>query len=111
MNTPAGICGNEDCGQMSAWFVFSSMGFYPVDPICGKYEIGTPIFPEVKIHLANGKTFTVLAPTTSRENIYIQSVKMNGRPYDKSYITHEQIMNGDTLEFEMGNQAGPAWYK
>lgn len=109
--TPAGLCGNEDCGQMSAWFVFSSMGFYPVDPICGKYEIGTPIFPEVKIHLANGKTFTVLAPTTSRENIYIQSVKMNGRPYDKSYITHEQIMNGDTLEFEMGNRAGSAWYK
>ena len=111
LNAPDGICGNEDCGQMSAWFVFSSMGFYPVDPISGKYEIGTPIFPEVKMHLANGKAFTVLAPDVSRENIYIQSVKLNGRPYDKSYITHEQIMNGDTLEFEMGNQPGPVWYK
>lgn len=109
-NAPDGICGNEDCGQMSAWFVFSSMGFYPVDPISGKYEIGTPIFPEVKMHLANGKTFAVLAPAVSRENIYIQSVKLNGRPYDKSYITHEQIMNGDTLEFEMGNRPGPVWY-
>ena len=111
LNAPDGICGNEDCGQMSAWFVFSSMGFYPVDPVSGKYEIGTPIFPEVKMHLANGKAFTVLAPDVSRENIYIQSVKLNGRPYDKSYITHEQIMNGDTLEFEMGNQPGPVWYK
>ena len=109
-NAPDGICGNEDCGQMSAWFVFSSMGFYPVDPISGKYEIGTPIFPEVKMHLANGKTFVVLAPAVSRENIYVQSVKLNGRPYDKSYITHEQIMNGDTLEFEMGNRPGPVWY-
>ena len=109
-NAPDGICGNEDCGQMSAWFVFSSMGFYPVDPISGKYEIGTPIFPEVKMHLANGKTFAVLAPAVSRENIYVQSVKLNGRPYDKSYITHEQIMNGDTLEFEMGNRPGPVWY-
>ena len=79
-NAPDGICGNEDCGQMSAWFVFSSMGFYPVDPISGKYEIGTPIFPEVKMHLANGKTFVVLAPAVSRENIYVQSVKLNGRP-------------------------------
>ena len=111
LNAPDGICGNEDCGQMSAWFVFSSMGFYPVDPVSGKYEIGTPIFPEVKMHLANGKAFTILAPDVSRENIYIQSVKLNGRPYDKSYITHEQIMNGDTLEFEMGNQPGPVWYK
>ena len=110
LNTPDGICGNEDCGQMSAWFVFSAMGFYPVDPISGKYEIGTPIFPEVKMHLANGKTFVVLAPAVSRENIYVQSVKLNGRSYDKSYITHEQIMNGDTLEFEMGNRPGPVWY-
>lgn len=110
-NAPGGICGNEDCGQMSAWYVFSAMGFYPVDPVNSKYEIGTPLFSEVKMRLNNGKTFTVLAPATSRENIYIQSVKLNGKPYDKSYITHEQIMNGDTLEFEMGNKPGPVWYK
>ena len=111
LNTPAGLCGNEDCGQMSAWYVFSAMGFYPVDPVSGKYEIGTPLFPEMKMQLSNGNAFTVLAPAVSRENIYIQSVKLDGKPYDKSYITHEQIMGGATLEFEMGNTPGPVWYK
>ena len=110
LNAPDGICGNEDCGQMSAWFVFSAMGFYPVDPISGQYEIGSPLFPEVKMHVGNGKIFTVLAPEVSAENIYIQSVKLNGQPYDKSYITHEQIMSGATLEFVMGSQPGPVWY-
>lgn len=110
-NKPDGIIGNEDCGQMSAWFVFSTMGFYPVDPVSGQYEIGTPLFPEVKMHLADGKAFTILAPGVNAENIYIQSVKLNGQPYDKSYITHEQIMSGATLEFEMGSQPGPVWYK
>ena len=110
-NTPAGLCGNEDCGQMSAWYVFSAMGFYPVDPISGKYEIGTPMYPEMKMHLANGKIFTILAPAVSKENIYIQSVKLDGKPYDKSYITHEQIMNGSIFEFEMGNKPGKVWYE
>lgn len=110
-NTPAGLCGNEDCGQMSAWYVFCAMGFYPVDPISGKYEIGTPMYPEMKMHLANGKTFTILAPAVSKENIYIQSVKLDGKPYDKSYITHEQIMNGSIFEFEMGNKPGKVWYE
>lgn len=110
-NTPAGLCGNEDCGQMSAWYVFSAMGFYPVDPISGKYEIGTPMYPEMKMYLANGKTFTILAPAVSKENIYIQSVKLDGKPYDKSYITHEQIMNGSIFEFEMGNKPGKVWYE
>lgn len=110
-NTPAGLCGNEDCGQMSAWYVFSAMGFYPVNPVSGIYEIGTPLFPKAELHLSNGKTFTVVANGVSRENIYIQSVKLNGQPYNKSYITHEQIMNGSTLEFEMGNTPGTAWYE
>lgn len=110
-NSPAGLYGNEDCGQMSAWYVFSAMGFYPVDPVSGKYEIGTPLFPEMQMHLSNGNTFTVLAPTVSKENIYIQAVKFDGKPYSKSYITHEQIMEGATLEFEMGNTPGPVWYK
>ncbi len=110
-NSPAGLCGNEDCGQMSAWYVFSAMGFYPVDPVSGKYEIGTPLFPEMQMHLSNGNTFTVLAPTVSKENIYIQAVNFDGKPYSKSYITHEQIMEGATLEFEMGNTPGPVWYK
>ena len=109
-NAPAGLCGNEDCGQMSAWYVFSAMGIYPVDPVSGEYEIGTPLFPETRVNLANDKTFTILAPNVSRENIYIQSVKVNGKPYDKSYITHQQIMDGATVEFEMGNQPGEIWY-
>ena len=82
-------------------YVFSAMGFYPVNPVSGKYEIGTPLFPEMKLHLANGKTFTVLAPKVSKENIYIQSIKVDGQPYDKTYLTHEQIINGATVEFEM----------
>jgi predicted alpha-1,2-mannosidase len=109
-NAPDGICGNEDCGQMSAWYVFSAMGFYPVDPVSGKYEIGTPLFQEVRMKLQNGKTFTILAPKADRKNIYIQSVKLNGTPLKTSYITHEQIMNGSTLLFEMGDKPGPAWY-
>lgn len=109
-NAPAGLCGNEDCGQMSAWYVFSAMGFYPVNPVSGEYEIGTPLFPEMRLHLKNGKTFTVLAPNVSRENIYIQSVKVNGQSYDKSYLTHQQIMDGAIVEFEMGNQPGEIWY-
>lgn len=110
LNTPAGLCGNEDCGQMSAWYVMSAMGFYPVNPASEQYEIGSPLFKKSALHLANGKTFTILAPEASREHIYIQSVKLNGKPYDKSYITHEQIMNGDTFEFEMGNKPGKVWY-
>ena len=109
-NAPAGLCGNEDCGQMSAWYVFSAMGFYPVNPVSGEYEIGTPLFPEMRLNLDNGKTFTVLAPNVSRENIYIQSMKVNGQPYDKSYITHQQIMEGATVEFVMGSQPGEIWY-
>ncbi len=110
-NTPDGICGNEDCGQMSSWYVFSAMGFYPVDPISGQYEIGSPIFPEVKMYLANGKIFVVRAENVSDENIYIQSVTVNGQPYNKSYITHEMIMQGDTIHFVMGNKPGPVWYE
>lgn len=110
-NMPDGICGNEDCGQMSSWYVFSAMGFYSVDPISGQYEIGSPIFPEVKMYLANGKTFVVRAENVSDENIYIQSVTVNGQPYSKSYITHEMIMQGDTIHFVMGNKPGPVWYE
>ena len=103
-NTPAGLCGNEDCGQMSAWYVFSAMGFYPVDPVSGRYEIGTPLYPEVKMHLPGGKIFTVLAPAVSRTNCYIRSMKLNGKRYNESHITYEQIMNGGVLEFEMGDK-------
>lgn len=110
-STSSGYAGNDDCGQMSAWYVFSAMGFYPVNPVSGEYEIGTPLFPEMRMHLDNGKTFTVLAPAVNRENIYIRSVKLNGKPYDKSYITHQQIMDGATVEFEMSSEPGEIWYR
>ena len=99
--TPAGLCGNEDCGQMSAWFVFSAMGFYPVNPVIGQYELGTPLFKSMDLKLSNGKTFRVTAPALSKENIYIKSAKLNGEPYNETYITHEQIMSGAHLELEM----------
>lgn len=110
LNTPAGLCGNEDCGQTSAWYVFSAMGLYPINPVSLQYEIGTPQFPEVRMHLENGKTFTVKANNVSKENIYVQSVKLNGKPLDKSYITHQQMMEGATLELEMGAQPAGPWY-
>ena len=102
-DSPAGLCGNEDCGQMSAWYVFSAMGFYPMNPASQTYEIGTPIVKSAKINLSNGKSFTIFAPEVSKENIYIQNILLNGEPYNRNYITHEQIMSGATITFEMGN--------
>lgn len=100
-NAPDGLCGNEDCGQMSAWYVFSAMGFYPVNPVSCEYEIGTPLFPELCLHLPGDKTFKVLAKGVSREKCYVKSVKLNGQPLQRSFITHEEIMKGGVLEFEM----------
>ena len=96
---------------MSAWYVFSALGFYPVDPASGRYEIGSPLFPEARLHLDNGKVFTVRAQGVDAEHPYIQSVKWNGKPYDKSYITHEQILSGGTLECKMGDEPGKVWYR
>lgn len=109
-NSPDGLCGNEDCGQMSAWYVFSALGFYPVNPVSGEYEIGVPLFEKAEINLSNGKTFTIKANGLNKENRYIRGIKLNGQPYDKSYITHEQIMSGATLEMEMGSEPGYCWY-
>ena len=102
-NEPAGLCGNEDCGQMSAWYVFSAMGFYPLNPVDGTYEIGTPLFKNVKLNLNNGKTFSITAHNLNKENIYIQSIKLDGEPYTHTYLTHQQIMDGAHFEFEMSN--------
>ncbi|MDO4196332.1 MAG: GH92 family glycosyl hydrolase [Prevotellaceae bacterium] len=101
LNTPAGLCGNEDCGQTSAWYVFSAMGLYPVNPVSCEYEIGSPIFPEVRMHLENGKTFTVKANNVSAEHIYVKSATLNGKPLDRTFITHDEILAGGTLELEM----------
>ena len=109
-NKPDGIIGNEDCGQMSAWYVFSAMGFYPVNPVSGEYEIGKPKFKKVELQLANGKVFTVVAKNLDKENRYIRAVKLNGKDYHQSFITHGQILSGATLELEMCNESGHIWY-
>ena len=100
-----GLPGNEDCGQMSAWYVFSAMGFYPVNPADGKYAIGSPVFKRVTINLPNGKQFVVKAHHVSGENEYIQSSRLNGKTYSRSYITHADITNGGQLAFVMGKSA------
>ena len=100
-NNPSGLCGNEDCGQMSAWYVFSAMGFYPVNPVSGEYHLGTPLFDKLSLNLPEGKTFTVLAPGVSRENCYVKSVTLNGKPLDGTIIRHADILQGGTLQFEM----------
>lgn len=106
-NAPDGLIGNEDCGQMSAWFILSAMGFYQVAPSIPKYDIGTPLFKEAKIHLENGKTFTVKAPNVSDKNFYVASVKLNGKDYNKTFFNHSDIKNGGVLEFEMSeNELG-----
>jgi predicted alpha-1,2-mannosidase len=102
-NSPEGLCGNEDCGQMSAWYVFSALGFYPVNPSDLKYQFGSPIVQGAKLEVAPGKYFTVSAPLASKTNKYIQKVSLNGKDLDRSYITHQEIMEGGLLEFVMGN--------
>ncbi len=100
---PDGLCGNEDCGQMSAWYVLSSMGMYPVNPANGAYVFGSPLFDKAEIGLSGGKYFTFIAENNSKENLYIQSITLNGEPYTKSFITHQQILEGGELVFTMGN--------
>ena len=102
LNKPDGLCGNDDCGQMSAWYIFSAMGFYPVNPVGGVYVLGAPQVPEVSIALPNGKTFTVTAVELSKKNKYVQKISLNGKPYDKTSINHQDIMNGGNLVFVMG---------
>jgi predicted alpha-1,2-mannosidase len=108
-NTPHGLCGNEDCGQMSAWYVFSAMGFYPVNPASGEYVLGSPLFDQVVLSLPGNKTFTVVARNNSAADKYIESARLNGKRYDKSYITHADIMQGGVLELVMGDKPGSAW--
>lgn len=101
-NQRDGLCGNEDMGQMSAWYLFSALGFYPVNPADGRYILGSPAVAEASIKLDNGKTFEVIALNNSAENIYVQSVKLNGKDYSEKHIEHQDIMNGGILEFVMG---------
>jgi predicted alpha-1,2-mannosidase len=107
-NTNSGMCGNDDCGQMSAWYVFSALGFYPADPCGGIYVIGTPLMDQATITLDpkfyKGGKFTVVAKDNSPKNMYIQSATLNGQPHTHSWITHDQIVSGGTLVLQMGQE-------
>lgn len=101
---PDGLCGNEDCGQMSAWYMFSALGFYPVNPADGKYILGSPEVERAEIKLDNGKTFIVVAENQSPDHIYVKSVQLNGQPLNEIFLTHQQIMAGGILHFTMTDQ-------
>ncbi len=106
---PNGLKGNEDCGQMSAWYILSAMGFYPVTPGIPNYEIGTPIFKKVTVHLENGKDFIIRAENVSLENKYIQSLKINGRATTKCWFPHQDILSGSEFVFTMGDKPNYNW--
>ena len=99
--TPDGYCGDEDNGQTSAWYLFSAMGFYPVTPASNQYVLGTPLFKKMTIRLQNGKNIILEAPINSAENKYVNSLKINGKPYSKNFITHSDLINGANLQFNM----------
>jgi len=98
---PDGLCGDEDNGQTSAWYVFSAMGFYPVAPGTGEYVFGSPLFKKINLTLENGKTFEISAPQNSTDNVYINKITLNGKVYDKNYISHSDLLKGGKLQFDM----------
>ena len=103
-NTPAGLSGNEDCGQMSAWYVFSALGFYPVNPVDGKYYLGSPQFGKTELELPNDKKFTIVARGVSDKNIFILSASLNGQPLYRNFITYDEIIKGGLLELKMSDK-------
>lgn len=107
--TPNGLSGNEDCGQMSAWYVLSSIGLYPMNPASGEYEIGSPIFEKATINLPGNKTFVIEAEYVSNNNFYIQSATLNGKAFNKTSLSHQDILKGGTLHFVMGNKPNKNW--
>ena len=104
LDEPGGLSGNDDAGQMSAWYVFSALGFYPVCPATPYYVIGTPMFSTARIG-----NFIIQADNVSEENFYIQRATWNGQPYTKNYITHDMIKQGGVLKFTMGHEPNKEW--
>src|SRR5580704_16545529 len=106
-DTPAGQCGNTDCGQMAAWYIFSALGLYPMNPATDVFAIGSPVVTKTSIHLDrekyHSKIFTVTAKDNSADNIYIQSATLNGKPLTRAWITRDELISGGTLEFVMGS--------
>jgi putative alpha-1,2-mannosidase len=109
LNKPDGLCGNDDCGQMSAWYIFSSLGFYPVCPGSGEYAVGSPSVKQAVIQLGGGKTFTVKANNLSEKNIYIRSASLNGNPFNSTVLSHKDIAGGGELIFEMSSRPNKKW--
>jgi predicted alpha-1,2-mannosidase len=112
-NRPGGICGNDDCGQTSAWYVLSAMGFYSVNPASGVYVIGSPMVDKATIHLdpndQKGRTFTIVAENNSPKNVYVQSAALNGKPLARSWFTHEELTAGGELALKMGPEPNRQW--
>jgi predicted alpha-1,2-mannosidase len=99
--TPDGYCGDEDNGQTSAWYVFSALGFYPVCPATDEYVLGAPFFKKATLTFENGKTLTIDAPKNSAENVYVNTLQMNGKDYGKNWLSHKALHEGGTLNFDM----------
>ena len=106
---PDGLCGNEDCGQMSAWYVMSAMGFFPVTPASGYFVIGVPHFEKMTLNFENGNHFTIIAKNLSHENRFIESVKLNGKPLTRSYLYYDEVVNGGKIEFTMTSNRNTTW--
>jgi putative alpha-1,2-mannosidase len=108
-NDPDGIIGNDDCGQMSAWFVFSALGFYPVDPVEAVYVFGSPLFTRAVLSVGQGRQLVVEAPGNGPDTPYIAAIEWNGRPWTKSWISHADLSQGGTLRFTMAREPNPAF--
>jgi putative alpha-1,2-mannosidase len=108
---PDGLGGNDDCGQMSAWYIFTSLGFYPVCPGSDQYALGSPAVAHAILQLENGKTFTIEAKDQSDKNVYVQKVLLNGKQLSTPFISHADILNGGQLTFYMGPRAAKSNYK
>lgn len=106
---PDGLCGDEDNGQTSAWYVFSALGFYPVCPGTDQYVIGSPLFRKATLTMENGNTFVIEATENNPENVYIQAARLNGASYSRSFITHGDLQSGGRLEFDMGPTPNKGW--
>jgi predicted alpha-1,2-mannosidase len=108
-DAPDGLSGNEDCGQMSAWYIMSALGIYAVDPVSGNYVFGSPLFDTATLDLGNGRKLTIRAPGNGEGSPYMQAVEWNGMPYFKSWIRHQDLMAGGTLVFHMGDRPNKAF--
>jgi putative alpha-1,2-mannosidase len=106
---PDGLAGNEDCGQMSAWYLMSALGLYAVDPVSGNYVFASPLFDRAELEVAPGRTLVIEARNNGPENLYIQSVRWNGKPYSKVWIPHAELARGGRLVFELGPKPNLAY--